>query len=220
MPTITFTTQSAAGDIVNTISTPLKAKLAQLGGNRRMITFPYGPQGVTYDDIGLEYATKDRPGLRSLLIPSGKKRRTINVTAVIANPDSYGQTSVEDMLHEFRAIANETADVAFTYGVVSLPFRFRMTELSIVAIKRDPDGNITQAEVTFTLNERYIISQSVVSLNAIQYPPDGAPESSTKTPGSSTTKKTATPDAPAADDTQVTPPLTDSRGELPPGYND
>ena len=75
MPTITLTTQASNGDVVNTISRPQEAKLVQLSGDKRAITFPYGPQGVSYNDIGLEYSTIDRPGLKPVLLPTLQKKR-------------------------------------------------------------------------------------------------------------------------------------------------
>lgn len=192
MAIITFTYASQnASSIVNTITVPQRAKLAQLGGEKRLISFPYGPQGISYEGLGIEYSTVDRPGLKPLLEPTSRKKRTIAVVALIATPQDGGKTSVESMLDTFEAIANENEDCAFTYGVVTLPYRVRLTSFSYMAIQRDLSGNITQAEVTLNLDERVLFTQSVVALKAIAYAPDPKPESATKTTGTSSSKPVA-----------------------------
>lgn len=191
MATITFTVEGASGAIVNTITAPQRAKLTQMSGAKRSIQFPYGPQGISYDGMGLEYSNVERPGLKSLLQPTSMKARSVEVTAVLATPQDGGKTSVEGQLSIFEAIANEDVDCSFTYGVVTLPYRVRLTNFSYVAVQRDLDGNITQAEVTLKLDEHIIFSQSIVALKAIEYPPDPAPSKTSKTPTPSKSKEKA-----------------------------
>jgi len=196
MAIITFSyTSQGDNSIVNTITVPQRAKLAQLGGDKRFISFPYGPQGITYDGIGLEYSTVERPGLKPLLEPTAKKQRTIAVIALLATPQDGGKSSVEDMIDVFVNIANESEDCAFTYGVATLPYRVRLTQFSYTAIQRDLDGNITQAEINLQLDERILFSQSIVALKAITYAPDPVPDSAKKKTTSSSSSSSSTPTA-------------------------
>ena len=192
MAIITFTVQTAGGNVVNTITSPQRAKLMQMGGNNRSIIFPYGPQGISYEGEGLEYSTVDRPGLPPLLAATSVKQRSVSVTAVLATQQDGGRTSIEGQLDIFKAIANENTDCAFTFGVVTLPYRVRVTDFSYTAVQRDLDGNITQAEVTLKLDERVLFSQSIVALKAIEYPPDPTPSKTSKDPTPSKSSQKAT----------------------------
>lgn len=204
MAVITFTVQTAGGSIVNAITSPQRAKLTQMGGNGRSIQFPYGPQGISYEGEGLDYSTVDRPGLRPLLAATSLKQRSVSVTAVLATPQDGGRTSVEGQLDVLKAIANENTDCAFTFGVVTLPYRVRLTDFSYTAVQRDLDGNITQAEINLKLDERVLFSQSIVALKAIEYPPDPVPSKTSKTPSKSASSSKA-PTSSGSSDVDFTP---------------
>jgi len=189
MAVITFTVQSTADTIVNTYTAPQRAKLTQMSGAKRSIAFPYGPQGISYDGLGLEYSNVERPGLAPLLEPTSRKLRSVDVSAVLATQNDGGRSSIEGQLSVFQAIAGDNVDCSFTYGVVTLPYRVRLTNFAYTAIQRDLDGNITQAEINLKLDEHIIFSQSIVALKAIEYPPDDSPSKSTKTPTSTATSE-------------------------------
>lgn len=208
MATITFTVQSSEGTIVNSITAPQRAKLTQMSGAKRSIEFPYGPQGISYSGMGLEYDQIERPGLSPLLQPTSRKLRQLSVSAVLATPNDGGRSSIEGQLFIFEAIARDNVDCAFTYGAVTLPYRVRLTDFSYTAIQRNLDGNITQAEIDFQLDENIVFSQSIVALKAIQYPPDPDPSGSTKTPSSSPAKAPTATTEPSGGDFVPWDPLT------------
>lgn len=85
-------------------------------------------------------------------------------------------------------MASEDVDCTFTYGVVTLPYRVRITSIDFTSIRRTMDGNITQAQASFELQESVQPNQSVVTLTAITYEPDPVPEKSTKNPPDSDNK--------------------------------
>jgi len=183
MPNITFTIQGTEStSVVNTIAIPQRAKLVQVGEDSpgREFIFPFGPQGITYNGDGLDYDETECPGTKPLLTATTKPLRELTVSAVIADRASSGKVSVEETLEKFKTMFREDFDCAFTYGVVTLPYRVRITETSISGALRDLDGNLIQAVIDFTLRERVQNNQSVVTLSAISYPPTPQPTQSGK----------------------------------------
>jgi hypothetical protein len=77
--------------------------------------------------------------------------------------------------------------------VITLPYRVRITSLDYTSVRRDTDGNITQAELSFELTENVGINQSIVVLTAITYNPTPSASSSTKDPGKSKPKPSGEP---------------------------
>ncbi len=206
MALITFTVNTGAGNVVNVAAVPQRAKLVQLGGAKRSITFPYGPQGVQYSDMGINYETTERPGLKPLLTAASRKLRTVSVVAVLAEASDGGKSSIEDRLAILEAIASENEDCSFTYGVTTLPFRARVSEFSYTAVQRDLDGNITQAQINITLQEKVVFSQSVVALKAITYDPPPVPASSSKSSGGGgSSSSSSSSSSSGGKDTHMTP---------------
>jgi len=185
-----FETISRTGSTVNIIALPQRAKLKQLAAPNKSITFPFGPQDIQYDSYGLEYATVDRPGTKPLLEATTKKLRHVSITAMIARREDSGRSSIQSTLDTLEAIASDDVDCQFTYGVTTLPYRVRVVSFGYTTVRRDHDGNITQAEAAIELREIINFSQSVVTLDAIQYPP---------TPIATTDKSTGSPGDPGDD---------------------
>lgn len=184
MTTISFTLASSQG-VVNVTPQPLRANLKQLSGAKRVVTFPFGPQQLDYDGLGLEYSTVDRPGTQPLLQATMRKLREVSFDVVIADEPSGGKLTIQPILDTIEAIASENDDCLFTYGVITLPFRVRLTDFSYKALWRDLDGNIIQAECEFKFTERTLLEQSVLKLKAITYEPPRTPSTSKKKKGGS-----------------------------------
>ena len=179
---------------VNRIARPQRAVLRQVGPDSpgRVFSFPYGPQGVQFGGDSLEYETTDRPGIKPILTAVNKQLRSVTINARLANKPSQGKDSIENQIAELQAMSGEPHDCTFTYGVVALPYRVRITNISFIAIQRNPDGNITQADVSFELQESVVPNQSVVTLTAITYDPPPKPGDSTKTGEPTSDKKEST----------------------------
>jgi len=177
---------------VNVITAPKKAAIFQVAGSLIHITFPYGPQGVDFDQLGLGYSEIARPDLKPILVANTPQLRTVTFDALIADSDTGGKLSVQSMLDDFETIADEDVDCEFNYGLVSLPFRVRLTKVSTTAIRRSSDGNITQASVSIQLTEVVAVQQRLVKLTAIVKTP--TPKTSSPSSGpSSGPSKPATP---------------------------
>jgi len=173
---------NANSTAINSIAIPQRAKLKQVGPDSSGLefVFPFGPQSIEFGNHGLSYDTVDRPGQKGVLTATNQNLRTVSIEAVIASKSSSGKTSVEGTLNHFMRMSEEPYDCAFTYGVVTLPYRVRITDVSYTAIRRDLDGNIIQASIDFELTESVQVNQSIVALTAITYAPPPAPKSSSK----------------------------------------
>ncbi len=194
MTTISFTIASAQG-VVNVTPTPLRANIKQLSGKKRVVTFPFGPQQLDYDGLGLDYSTVARPGTQPVLQATSRKLREVQFDVLIADEPSGGKKSIQAILDNIEAIASENDDCLFTYGVITLPYRVRLTDFTYKALWRDLDGNIIQAECEFKFTERPLLEQSVLKLKAITYEPPRTPPSKKKKGGGGSNTK-APPDTP------------------------
>lgn len=189
MPVATVTVSSPLGaNVVNASAESKRVVLKQVEGKLRSFSFPLGPLQVSYGDIGLEYVNIERPGDRSLLESTSIKNRTIGMEAVIADPNTAGLTSVEKQLAALELLSVEDSDLSFIYGVRSLPYKLRLTAFSYESVRRDINGNITQATVSITLTERPRRIVDPITLSAVRYTPPKKPASTTKK--STTTSKT------------------------------
>lgn len=191
MPTAKVIISGAVGpEVVNTITRPKRVVLKQVEGRLRSFSFPIGPLQVQYGDLGIEYVNIERPGDRALLESTSIKNRTLGIEVVVADPKTAGLTSVESQLQVLESIANEDSDLSFVYGVRSLPYKLRITSLSYDSVRRDINGNITQAAVNMTLTERPRRIVDPITLNAVRYTPTKKAASDTKksTKGSSKPK--------------------------------
>lgn len=175
-----------------------KARIKQLGGSKKTVWFPFGPQDVDYSGFGLEYSTIARPGKKPLLEATAELNRSVRFTVVIADRNTKGLVPVEEILDDLRTIATEDSDCVFVYGSVALPYRVRLTSLSYRDMWRDKYGSIIQAEVEIQLDEKPIVEQNVVALRAITYEP--AASSSSAGSGSS-----SPPEEPSGDPPDIVP---------------
>lgn len=208
MTTISFTLASAQG-VVNVTPTPLRANIKQLSGKKRVVTFPFGPQQLDYEGLGLDYSTVARPGTQPVLQATTRRLRVVQFDVLIADEPSGGKQSIQAILDNIEAVASENDDCLFTYGVITLPYRVRLTDFSYKALWRDLDGNIIQAECEFKFTERPVLEQSVLKLKAITYEPPRTPPSKKKKGGK---KRKTKP--PAEDPTHLVPDTTYSVWQL------
>ena len=191
-----FSAEQSSSSAVNKIARPQRARLKQIGPESSGLefVFPFGPQDINFGDFGLSYDTTDRPGGKAVLTAVTQNLRTLSVDAILANKYTSGKSSIEGMISTFVRMSEEPYDCAFTYGVVTLPYRVRITSLDYNSVRRDGDGNITQAELSFELTENVGINQSIVTLTAITYDPAPSASSSTKNPSKAKPKPSGEPD--------------------------
>lgn len=203
--TVVIRTQSIE-DTVNRIARPKRVVIRQVSGSKRSFSFPIGPLQVRYEGLGIDFVNIERPGDIALLEASAIKPRTIAMNAVIADRATGGLVSVESQLEVLRLMAVEDIDLTFTYGVRSLDYRVRITNLSFESMQRDLDGNITQANVSIQLTERPRRLVDPITLNAIRYTPPSSPsKSKKKTKSSSGSSKTKQPSIDLKDATPSKP---------------
>lgn len=186
---------STLAAVVNRTPKPKRVILKQVEGrlvrgvrrSPRKFEFPFGPKEVRYEGEGIDYINIERPGLVSLLEADSTKARTISFTAIIADVNTGGRRSVESSINLLNAMAKEDIDLTFVYGVRSLSYRVRITNLSTDSVQRDLSGNITQATMSIQLTERPRRTIDPITLNAIRYTPASKPpKKKTKTTSSST----------------------------------
>jgi len=190
--TVVIRTAGTLEDTVNRIVRPKRVVLRQVSGSKRSFSFPIGPLQVRYEGLGIDFVNIERPGDIALLESSAIKPRTIAMSAVIADRATGGLVSVESQLELLRLMATEDIDLTFTYGVRSLDYRVRITNLAFESMQRDLDGNITQANVSIQLTERPRRVVDPITLNAIRYTPPSSPtktKKKTKSSGSTTPPK-------------------------------
>lgn len=205
---------------VNRITRPQRAVLRQVGPNspKRTLSFPYGPQGVTFSGDALRYEVTNRPGAKPILTAVGGELRTVGVNALLADKGTQGKNPIESQMAVLQSIAAEPYDCTFTYGVSALPYRVRISNIDFTAIQRNADGNITQAEASFELKESVQPNQSIVTLTAITYDPPPKPADSSKT-GSPSTSDNSTTLNPPPDDIWIPPDPNNTPFYSKPGSN-
>lgn len=184
MPYYQTTKVRAGGDVVSKLTTVAPAYLKQIvpsvvgeGGTitpglAQTLYFPYGPKGIEYQNFGLEYSQIARPGRKPILQATAQKSRSISFSAIFSDRNC-GLGQIQSILDTLETISNQDVDCVFVYGTVRLPYRVRLTSYSYTDIWRDRQGRIVQAEVSVQLDEKVVINQQVVELEAIIYePPD------------------------------------------------
>lgn len=173
---------------VNQVPKPKRVSIKQTVGNKS-VSLPFGPVRVSYDGLGLKYINIDRPNDVALLEATSRKTRTVSMDLLIADSATSGGRSIQDTLDTLEDMATDDVDCLFVYGVRTLPFKMRISNLSYESARRDLDGNILQAVVNLQLDERPARKTTVVSLSAIEYdpPPKGGSSSTKKTKAKTTT---------------------------------
>lgn len=177
MPTASLIFRTPTGDprSVNRISAQKRVSLTQLGGSKLKLSFPYGPSTVDYQNMGLAYQEVSRPQRKPLLVGQGGNLRTITFNTVIADKRSGGRVPIQKFLDDLEIVSTEDVDCGFTYGLVALPYRVRITRYSYTAVQRDSSGNILKAALSLQLTERPEINQDVTALAAISFTPVASP---------------------------------------------
>ena len=134
---------------------------------QKSIEFPFGPNDVQYKKLAPAYSQIKRPTLAPLLIRTAPELRTVTFNATIANLPSGGQASVESELELLHELAAEDRDLNFIYGLSVLPYRVRVTQLSIKSKRRDLDGALVRADVSIQLTERVEFDPTISGLTAV-----------------------------------------------------
>jgi hypothetical protein len=174
---VTYATKNNIRGVVNRVTAPKRVWLRQNGGSNIAFSLPYGPQGVEFKQLGATYKTIQRPTLKPVLVAEHPQLRMVTFTALIADQNSEGFWTTQSALDSFEILADEDVDISFSYGLVALPYKVRMTQLDYKTLRRDLDGNITQASVSVQLTESVQLEQVLTQLTAVTYTPvpDGSP---------------------------------------------
>jgi len=142
--------------------------------------FPYAPVETSISDLAHEYVEIERPSSQSLIAPRSPRLMKASFTCLIADRDSHGLISVEQDLQHLAEMARRDSPVAFSgFGTFfcKVPtdqvYRlWRITDMSISSRRRDPiTGNITQAEVQFSITEDSNPGLASMALPRIVYTP-------------------------------------------------
>jgi hypothetical protein len=159
-------------------------------GTRSTITefiFPYAPIAMTYDGLAPEYVQIERPQNLPLVDLKKFNLLTVSLQFLVAVPNDGISVSVDNELRVLRGLANSIYPVSFINmdGMVTNPFNitrlgparnasaffFRITDLSINALRRNTNNEVTSAEVSMSLVEVANPSVNVITFPAITYPP-------------------------------------------------
>lgn len=192
MATSSLTLPGTALETVNAITAVKRAILTQKNasdgkgtttssggkGSRKQdvsVSFPWGPQNLDFDKLGLRYSEISRPELKPILVASAPQLRTVSFSAVIADKETGGKLPVQNTINVLETIADEDVDCEFSYGLASLPFRVRLTQFSYSAVRRNSDGNVIQASISIQLTETVAIDQDIVKLTAVIKTPSTLP---------------------------------------------
>lgn len=142
--------------------------------------FPYAPVETSISDLAHEYVEIERPSSQSLIAPRSPRLMKASFTCLIADRDSHGLTSVESDLQHLAEMARRDSAVAFSgFGTffcrvpTDQVYRlWRITDMSISTRRRDPiTGDITQAEVQFSITEDSNPALATTVLPRIVYTP-------------------------------------------------
>jgi hypothetical protein len=142
--------------------------------------FPYAPVETSLSELSYEYVEIDRPSAQSLIAPKSPRLMKASFTCLIANRDSHGLISVESDLQHLAEMARRESAVAFSgFGAFfcKVPtdqvYRlWRITDMSISVRRRNPvTGDITQAEVQFSITEDANPGLASMALPRIVYTP-------------------------------------------------
>jgi len=142
--------------------------------------FPYAPVETSISDLAREYVEIERPSSQSLIAPKSPRLMKASFTCLIADRNSHGLTSVEQDLQHLAEMARRDSPIAFSgFGTFfcKVPtdqvYRlWRITDMSVSTRRRDPiSGNITQAEVQFSITEDSNVGLASMALPRIVYTP-------------------------------------------------
>ena len=139
------------------------------------VTFPFGPQNLEYGNYEADFSQIERPYLKPLLVYKNQQLRTVTFTAVIANKESGGTTSIAQILRDLEKISSYGLRCKFTYGLVALDYSVALTKFSYTVKYRDADGEPVRAEASIQLTEMPVITQEVTLLQAVYRTPAVTP---------------------------------------------
>jgi hypothetical protein len=175
--------------------------------------FPFAPIAVNYSDLGPEYVEVERTQNLPIVDLRGFRLLKVDLSFLVATPFDGIKEPVDRELRAIRGLANSIYPVAFFNmdGMLTNPFEikrtgvprsglfFRIPELSINAVRRNLNNQVTAAEVDMTLVEVANPKVDVVQFPDIEYPEN-------VTPQPSNTKPPAQAKPPGSDPSQF-PPL-------------
>jgi hypothetical protein len=134
--------------------------------------FPFGPKNMTYEGSALAYSEIQRPSKKPLLRSVAPQNRKISLGALLADRKSRGKNSIEEALASLEQIAGEDQDLLLQYGGVIIPYRLRMTGLSITSLDKSMQGETIRARVSISLVESHPLNTEIVHLKAVLFEPE------------------------------------------------
>ena len=134
--------------------------------------FPYGPKNMTYEGSTLQYTEIQRPSLKPLLRSVAPQNRKISLSAVLADRPSRGKHSIESEIASLEQIASEDQDLLMQYGGVIIPYRLRLTALSITSLDKSLNGETIRARASLSFVESHPLNTEMVHLKAVLFEPE------------------------------------------------
>ena len=134
--------------------------------------FPYGPKNMTYDGSALQYTEIQRPSKKPLLRSVAPQNRKISLSAVLADRPSRGKQSIESEIASLEEIAGEDQDLLMQYGGVIVPYRLRISALSITSLDKSLNGETIRARASLSFIETYPLNTEMVHLKAVLFEPE------------------------------------------------
>lgn len=138
------------------------------------VTFPYGPQGLKYDNYAGKSAQVARPKKKALLVYENPELRTVSFSAIIADPLTGGlnPVPVQDILDKIEFIASQGIPCKFVYGVEALPYSVVITKYTYEVLQRDINGAATQVTVDIQFTEKVLLDLNLTQLAAVVASPE------------------------------------------------
>lgn len=126
-----------------------KAVMKSADGRFKM-NLPFAPVAATYAAIGRTWTPIARPGRLPILAPGPPTLSTLTFTLTLADPDP--QVSQEKLISTLWDFANTGVAILLSYGP-SEGGQWRVTSLSIEAVQRNLQNQISWANATIELTE-------------------------------------------------------------------
>lgn len=150
-----------------------------ISSERAVFEFPYAPNDISIEGLTDGYSELERPGLKPLLRRDAKSVRKVSFTAKIVNREGVGYLSCEPLIALLSSIASLNVDLYLIgLGVLSSSIKFRITDMSVEAVRMNPDQQITIADVSLTFTEVIEVGQVVPGMTLLKDLPRTATSSS------------------------------------------
>ena len=115
--------------------------------------FPYSPNEVNLDNVGLAYDEVMRPSRKPLLLTKQEKLYQVSAKFLITSKVKPFIGGIRDDLLTLELFANLDADVMISYPGIPTDMMWRITEYSLRSVRRNESNEVIIAEASITFRE-------------------------------------------------------------------